>query len=156
MVNYKLVYLKLKERYPEIAKELVPDQPPMHALEMLEAFTIFCKVKGIRSLSIPEGRTEMRDLFLAVLIKLYDPEYLLHKKKLRKGLRPKMASLLRSQESIISYNLTNVKNYLMIYKDFREEVDNIYCRIKSNLNEEQGTESKEAAKTKGSERYLHS
>lgn len=134
MVNYKLVYLKLKQRYPEIAKELVPDQPPMDEYDMLKAFTIFCKIKGIYCLTIPENRTEVRDLFVATFVKLYDPEYFMHKKKLRKGLRPKMAKLLNCQESIISYNLSNVKNYLTIYRSFNDEVEYIYETIKSALD----------------------
>jgi len=134
MVNYRLVYLKLKQRYPEIAKELTPDQPNLDAFEMLKAFTVFCKLKGIRSLLIPRNRTEVRDLFIGVFVMLYDPDYFILKKKLRKGLRPKMASLLNCQESIISYNLANVKNYLSIYRAYREEVLYLYNTIKSELH----------------------
>lgn len=149
MVNYKLIYLKLKQRYPEVAKELEPDQlPVMDVFEMLKAFTVFCTAKGIFYLSIPEGRTEVRDLFIAVFVKLYDPEYFLCKKKLRKGLRPKIAYFLNCSESIISYNLSNVKNYLSIYKDFSNEVDFIYNKIKSELHGNQQKTPSEKEKSK--------
>jgi hypothetical protein len=78
-----------------------------------------------------EKNSYARDLFVAVFVRFFDPEYLDgYKRKLRHGLRAKMASLIGCEERIISYNLKNVKNYMSIYKDFRDEVEYIYQAVK--------------------------
>lgn len=138
-LNYKLIYNKLQAKYPEIAKELIPENPILDNLQMLAVFTAFCRTKGIVTFSMPiEEKRYTRDLFVGVFVRFFDPDYLDgYKKKLRKGLRAKMASLIGGQERRISYNLKNVKDYMKIYKDFREEVEHIYKRVKTEVNEKE-------------------
>src|SRR5690554_7179778 len=99
-MNYKVIYLKLKERYPEIAKELTAIQRPMDGYEMLRVFTLFCKIKGIQHLKIDHDKEYTRDLFIGVFIKIYDPDYLQCKKQLRAD---RKSTRLNSSHVRISY-----------------------------------------------------
>lgn len=147
-MNYKVIYLKLKERYPEIAKELTAIQRPMDGYEMLRVFTLFCKIKGIQHLKIDHDKEYTRDLFIAIFVKIYDPDYLECKKQLRAGLREKVAILL-SREGVlsgISQLAVKVRDYMQVDKGFRKEVEYIYQTIKFELD---GKAEKQAEEKKG-------
>ncbi len=136
-IDYKTAFVKLKDKYPQIAEEVIPVNPIMDNLKMLSVFTTFCCVKGITFLQVGKDKNNyVRDLFVAVFVRVFDPDYLKgYKTKLRKGLRSKMASLVGCRERVISYNLRNVKDYMRIYKDFREEVEYIYQAVKLEIDE---------------------
>lgn len=147
-MNYKVIYLKLKERYPEIAKELTAKERPLDGYEMLKVFTFFCKTKGITHLKIDHDKEYTRDLFIAVFVKLYDPDYLECKKQLRAGLREKVAILL-SREGVlsgISQLAVKVRDYMQVDKGFRREVEYIYQTIKFELD---GKAEKQAEEENG-------
>ena len=137
--NYKLIYNKLKAKYPKIAEELKPINPPFDGYLILGFLTAFCRVNGVTLREITEkGNNHARELFLGVCVLVFDPEYLFgYKKKLRKGLRPKIASLFGIEERLISYNLKKVKDFIVIYDSFRNEVEHIYKRVKIELNEKE-------------------
>jgi hypothetical protein len=137
--NYKLIYNKLQAKYPEIAEELKPINPEFNGYLILSFFTAFCRVKGVTFADISKkGNNDTRELFLGVCVLVFDPEYLFgYKKKLRKGLRPKIASLFGMEERLISYNLRKVKDFIEIYDNFRNEVEHIYKRVKIELNEKE-------------------
>lgn len=153
-MNYKVIYLKLIERYPDIAKELTAIQRPMDGYEMLRVFTLFCKIKGIQHLKIDHDKEYTRDLFIAVFVKIYDPDYLECKKQLRAGLREKVAILL-SREGVlsgISQLAVKVRDYMQVDKGFRKEVEYIYQTIKFELDgkaeKEAGSEEVEAGEVR--------
>ncbi|WP_088656024.1 hypothetical protein [Geofilum rhodophaeum] len=153
-MNYKVIYLKLKERYPEIAKELTAKERPLDGYEMLKVFTLFCKTKGITHLKIDHDKEYTRDLFIAVFVKLYDPDYLECKKQLRAGLREKVAILL-SREGVlsgISQLAVKVRDYMQVDKGFRREAEYIYQTIKFELDgkaeKEAGSEEVEAGEVR--------
>lgn len=153
-MNYKVIYLKLIERYPDIAKELTANVRTLDGYEMLKVFTLFCKIKGIQHLKIDHDKEYTRDLFIAVFVKIYDPDYLECKKQLRAGLREKVAILL-SREGVlsgISQLAVKVRDYMQVDKGFRKEVEYIYQTIKFELDgkaeKEAGSEEVEAGEVR--------
>lgn len=136
MPNYKLIYQVLERKHPEIAKEVFFVQREMDKYEVLKVFTIFCKLKGVQYLKIGRERADLRDMLIAVMTMLYDPEYFMVEKKLRTGLRDVVAALVGNKGGgvSLSYNFKDVKHYLCIYKDFREEAERIYEVIKTELD----------------------
>lgn len=138
-INYKRIFQKLSERYPQIAIELTSEEPKMDGMEMLKVFTIFCRIKCIHHLNLPpdSDKSNLQALFVTIFVQIYDPDYFRgNKKALRRGLRRKMAALLNCHETQISHILSSVKTYLKAYKSFREEAGYIYSQIKEVLSNE--------------------
>ena len=136
MPNYKLIFQKLQITHPEVAREAYFVQRKMNNHELLKVFTIFCKMKGVDYLKIGPDRADLRDLLIAVFVMIYDPEYFMVDKKIRTGLRTKVSLLAggKGAPNSISYNFKNVKNYLSIYKEFKEEAEYISNEIKKKLD----------------------
>lgn len=153
-MNYKVIYLKLKERYPDIAEELTPKQRPLDGYEMLKVFTLFCKIKGVPHLRVERDKEDLRDLFIAVFLLIYDPDYFMCKKQLRQGLRDKLGLLLchTGKRSGISHFARMVRDYMRLWKGFKEEAEYIYQTIKFELDgkaeKEAGAEEVEAGEVR--------
>ena len=157
-VNYKLIYQKLVEKYPEIAQELTRSDPTLDGFEMLKVFTLFCRIKGVYQLSLPvdNDRSNLRALFVAVFVKIYDPDFFLWQKRhLRRGLRVKMASLLNCHETQISHILASVRTYMKAYKNFRLEVIYIYSEIVKHLDNEHQIRRKELSTSRREEQSCY-
>lgn len=137
--DYKLIYNKLKATYPKIAEELEPKNPAMDNYLISAYLPAFCRVTGVTLEEITKrGNNRPRELFLGVCVLVFDPEYVFgFKKKIRKGLRSKIASEFGIEERVISYNLKKVKDFIVIYDSFRNEIEHIYYQVKTELNEKE-------------------
>ena len=67
--------------------------------------------------------------FVAIVVKHVDPTYCRSKKNLKKGVRDELAELFACDATHISHILKNVKDYLIIYKEFRYRVEYLYTEI---------------------------
>ena len=116
-ITARLICLKLREFYPDIAKELFRKQRDMTKQEVFEAFEIFCRIKGI---SPSEVRTE----------------YFMVEKKIRTGLRGLVSKLIGNKGGgvSLSYNFKDAKSYLNIYPSFKQEAETISEMILSELD----------------------
>jgi len=118
-INYKILGQKLIEKHPEIAKDLV-NRAVLYDLGIIPEITdiIFChdKIQGINDF-------EKREIILAVILKLYDPDHLEGYKKMKSGLRGSIAILFKCSPTRITHLSQKVNNLLSIYKDFEVNVD---------------------------------
>lgn len=137
--NYKLIYNKLKDKYPEIAKELIPENPIESNFNKLSVFVRVCSIIGVTPEEIVLNRnSDSLRLFLGVYCLMFDPDYLKrYRGKLKNGLREKLTSILGMSGNKISYNLRKVKDWMDVYTPFENEVEHIYKRVKIELNEKE-------------------
>jgi len=124
-MNYKLFYYKVREQYPEIAERLMPKTRPMTKELVFKCYDLFCGIKGIECDTL---RQADKRLFLMVAILVFNPEYIASVvKKMRMGLRPILAIILKSceNENVVSYHVREAASDYKIYRPFKEETDTI-------------------------------
>lgn len=118
---------------PEIAlhmlKQIDGVKPQMDNIHLIpDLFTKFCAHKGIDGInSITHTKTEyvyLRHVFMAVIIKLYNPELLssIHQFKTKRQLCIQIAKVLKAHRSWVSHNINTVVVRLKVYDDFENDV----------------------------------
>ena len=128
-INYEILVRKVKKHYPHIYEELILIPEVMDFNYINTVFDYFVSI-GKNPRKIGDNKL----IFIAVIVKLYDPDVFSgDKKNLRNGLRAKLAMVLHSEPSTISHGLKTSKNYFEIYVLFREEVNTIICALHSKF-----------------------
>ncbi len=127
-VDYSILGRKLVKLYPYLAKELltIPDLTDLVLIDDL--YSEYCSIQS--EPQTKSQQTNHRIVFIAAIIKLFDPDALEYRKNMKNGLRQKLSSTLHCHPTIISDNFTNVRNYIKIYPDFSNEVAYIYHELK--------------------------
>lgn len=106
---------------------------------MLDVFLTFCRVKGVSIEEMSNSKNfAARNLFLAVFVRFFDPDYFEFQKTLRRGLRSKAAILTGCEETHISHELKKVKGFWEVDKRFKNEVEYIYREVKQQVDEKEG------------------
>ena len=117
-VDLKIIGQKLLKKYPEIAKSLI-NEP---------TFSDFNLIVQIRTIIEADPRLngknnyQIRELIVAVIIKLYDPDYIESHKNMKKGLRCAMSTTLQCSPRLISYLSKKVHDLMFIYRSFESDV----------------------------------
>ncbi len=135
-IDYSILGRKLEKLYPYLAKELltIPDLDDLELIDCL--YTEYCSIQAK-----PQSKgqqTNQRLIFIASVIKLYDPDYFKYKSNIKNGLRKKLSDILVCDPTQISHSIADVKNYLTIYHDFKDEVEYIYGRLKYFSEQQKG------------------
>lgn len=124
-INYEILGKKLVEKYPVIAKELIA-QPLIYDLSKLDSIK---QIIYSDPILLNKTQSEKKEYFVAVTLKLYDPDHLNGYKKIRKGLRREITNLFNCSPSLISNLSKKVTILLTVYKDFENEVNYFADRI---------------------------
>ncbi len=139
--EYKAIGIAVARIEPSFAKKCLEAisrvKPKLHDGKLVgELFTQFCAIKGIsgidsKSLSITEY-VYLRHVFIAVIIKLFNPELLspYHPMYMRRGLRNELSKALNVSCSWLSQTLNTVCVRLSVYEDFKDDVDDVLCKLK--------------------------
>ncbi len=127
--NYYQLGRKLAIRYPEFARHLMEDDKEQKDFEtfipeLYQRFIVIHPEHTTRN-----DKTRHRLEFIAVVVKHLDPEALTTDKQLKKGVRTVLARNFNCGSSLVSHTLKTVKNYLIIYKDFRMAVEYLYSEL---------------------------
>lgn len=127
---------KVQDKYPDIASRII-EKPILndvkYVCELYDIFFLIVLPHKVKSSEINDFRT----LFIAVMLKMYDPDYFNgYRKKVKDGLRPAVAKLFDIDLNYVSVLFTNVIDRVRIYKEVAESVDRIYEKIKIYLGEE--------------------
>ena len=77
---------------------------------------------------------ESRRIFILIIMRLFCPSVFVGR-KLKHGIRDKMASILGCEASVISHDFKNLTFHYKKYRHFRERVDSIYESIMETLSE---------------------
>lgn len=141
--HIKQVYKAIKMFHPTVLEDIKPKlirpEPVLtHTILLPALLTKFCELKGVSEGSViglhkgSEG-IELKTLFVAVIINLYDPQLLtgIHSDNMRDHLSEELAGLLKTQRTFISQITENVKAFLNPYRplpaynDFKNEANKI-------------------------------
>lgn len=141
--HVKEVYNALRIFRPDILKEIEPKlvkpQPIFVHVTLLPALLKrFCELKefplqSIIGINKGSRASDLKVLFIAVVIKLYDPQTLtgIHSDSVKNSLTEELAGLLKTDRTWISQKTTDIRSYLNPYKalaahkDFKNEVNKL-------------------------------
>jgi len=128
-MNYELIGRKIVAKYPLLAKEIMDEFLTNPHFDDLSTITdIHARFSEI----VPpydtcSACTEYRLLFIAIIVKLYDPDYFYgFRRNIRCNLRKAFAELYQCNPTTISHNLKSVRNYNDVYPEFRYKVSYFY------------------------------
>jgi hypothetical protein len=129
MTDFAILGKKVLKNYPFMANELIAI-PDVFELELIPCF--YDEYNSIQA--DPENKHEVirhRIIFIAAIVKLYDPDYYDgYKKNMKNGLRKQLSDTLNCKPSTISDSYKTVKDYMSIYPDYNDEVAYIYSELK--------------------------
>lgn len=141
--HIKQVYNALKIFHPEILEDIKPKlvkpEPVFkHAVLLPVLLKRFCELREVSQASIigtykGQEAVDHKELFIAIVIKLYDPQLLtgVHTEIMRNNLSEELSGLLQTERSWVSQVTTKVRTILNpyrlrpAYQDFKEEVDRL-------------------------------
>lgn len=127
MIDYATLGRKVYKIYPFIAKELITI-PEISDLESISP--LFGEYKRIQLPPVGKNQvTDFRLIFVAVILRLYDPDVFEFDKNMKAGLRTKLSEVLQCEGSLISHNFRIVKDYINIYPKFRNDVAYVYAEL---------------------------
>jgi polyphosphate kinase len=140
-LNYRDIGIAIYKLDPGIALKLLKDIEEVKPLEtnikkIPVYFDRFCAFKQIDGINCKlHTKTEyvyLRHVFIAVVIKLYNPELLssIHYFRMKRQLRVALSKSMNTHVTWISQSVTTVVTRLKIYEDFRADVDETIAAIK--------------------------
>jgi len=116
----ELLGFKLRALYPELARDLTN-------VQILSDCSLLPEIYNRYFRNYPENKSERIKgsyLFVAVILKLYDPDMLQGwKRNMIHGLRNPIAELLEVSPNAISNQIITVQNYMLIYQKFKDRVE---------------------------------
>lgn len=128
---------KVQQQYPEIASRLV-EQPVLSDVnEITDLYQIFTSLVRFPDNPKSSEIADFRTLFIAVTLRLYDPDYVNgYKKKVRNGLRSMIANLFRVDFNYVSNLFALAVARVQIYKSMADNVDRLYSIILQDVENE--------------------
>lgn len=137
---FRLAWFRLCDLYPQVAKSIANDLSDKNRPLVLK------DLKEIKRLVFerkqPKKHREMleaRDLYIAVVVSIYDPARLVTQKDLRQGLRAMLIDVLehRGSASGISQRVRSVKDLLDVSRPFSLEVQAFTEWVLSKIDQQQ-------------------
>lgn len=128
---------KVQQQYPEIASRVV-EQPVLSDVnEITDLYHIFTSLVKLPDNSKSSEMADFRTLFIAVTLRLYDPDYVNgYKKKVRNGLRSAVAYLFQIDFNYVSSLFALAVARVQIYKSMSDNVEKIYSVILQSIENE--------------------
>ena len=125
---------KVQAQYPEIASRII-EKPLLTDISKIEnLYHIFSKIVGLPNKSKSLGVEDVRTLFIAVILKMYDPDYFNgYKRKVMDGLRTEVAKLFDVGVNYVSDMFSLAVGRIKIYKDMEKSVDMIFEMMKEEI-----------------------
>ncbi len=134
----KMVYKMQPDLANSLMSILSQTKPDYYDLSLIKHFKkVFCQVRGINQ--IPDGSKTgtlyLRHVFLAAIIKLYNPELLtgIHSYKMKRKLRSEVAHHLNWNPVCVSQSVPLIITRLTVYEDFEQDVAEVYREFKNYI-----------------------
>jgi len=129
----KLFRKKVEKLYPKVAQNVVQTPTLSDTSFIPELYRRFSIVVN-KSASKGSESTELRALFVAVALKLYDPDYVDgYKTKVMNGLNDEISQLFGIEKSTCSWLINQATGRIRIYKEMAEAVQEICEEVESSL-----------------------
>jgi hypothetical protein len=128
---------KVQQQYPEIASRVVEQPVLTDVNEITDLYHIFTSLVKLPDNSKSSEIADFRTLFIAVTLRLYDPDYVNgYKKKVRNGLRSMIAYLFEIDFNYVSCLFALAVARVQIYKSMADNVEKIYSVILQSIENE--------------------
>lgn len=128
---------KVQQQYPEIASRVVEQPVLTDVNEITDLYHIFTSLVKLPDNSKSSEIADFRTLFIAVALRLYDPDYVNgYKKKVRNGLRSMIAYLFEIDFNYVSCLFALAVARVQIYKNMADNVEKIYSVILQGIENE--------------------
>ena len=131
-IDYRNIGILTHQLAPDFALRMLQSIEGIQPLktditEIPDLFTKFCKLKGIASIdSATRTKKEyvyLRLVFLAIIIKLYNPDLIsLSQTKMKRRLCIQLSKVLKTHRTWISQSVGTVLVRLNVYEDFKNDV----------------------------------
>lgn len=137
---FRIAWFRLCDLYPQVAKSIAND------LSGKNRPLVFADLKEIKRLVFertePKTHREKqtaRDLYIAVVVSIYDPARLVAQKDLRHGLRAMLIAALehKGTASVISQRIRSVKDLLDVSRPYSLEVQAFKEWVLSKIDQQQ-------------------
>jgi hypothetical protein len=127
---------KVQAKYPEIAKQIVRKPLLSDVNDIDNLFSIYTSLVRLSEKPKSSEIVDFRTLFLVIVLKFYDPDYVDgFKKKAMDGIRGKIASLFDVDLNYVSVLFSTAISRVQTYKEITDSADRIYNIIKNKLGE---------------------
>ena len=131
----KLFRKKVEKLYPTVAQDVVQFPTLTDTSFIPELHRRFSKVVNKSAMKGSELH-ELRALFVAVALKLYDPDYVDgYKTRVANGLNDEISQLFEIEKSTCSWLINQAAGRIRIYKEMAEAVQEICDEIESSLKD---------------------
>lgn len=128
---------KVQQQFPEIAERVVELPVLSDVNEIADLYQVFTSLVRLPDHSKSSEIADFRTLFIAVALRLYDPDYVNgYKKKVRNGLRSMIATLFKIDYNYVSTLFALAVARVQIYKSMADNVDRIYSVILQSIENE--------------------
>lgn len=138
--DYRDIGILLYKQSPEVAIACIAAinrvKPQLYKIELIKGlFTQFCEMKDIAGInSTTHNKTEyvyLRHVFIAVIIKLFNPELLSpwHQFRMKRKLRIELSRVLKTHPTWISQSVNTVCVRLTVYEDFKKDVEEVIKKM---------------------------
>ena len=132
--HYEILGRKVAELYPEIAEKLRVESK-------IKDLELISEIHDLYFNSTDSSKS--KHIFIAIILNLYDPDVLTGwKRNLYKGVRHRLAGMFSVSDTAISNNIQTVRNYILIYRKFKTEVDYFSTEISKQYQEHGSPERK--------------
>lgn len=137
---FRLAWFRVCDLYPEVAQRIASDlsdkNRPLVLKDLKEIKRLVFERKQPKS---HREKQLARDLYIAVVVSIYDPARLVVTKDLRKGLRAMLIDVLehKGSASVISQRVRSVKDFLDVSRPFSLEVQAFKEWVFSKIDQQQ-------------------
>lgn len=137
---FRLAWFRLCDLYPEVAKSIASDLSDKNRpLVLKDLKEIKRLVYAKKEPKTNREKQLARDLYIAVVVSIYDPARLVVAKGLRKRLRAMLIDVLehKGSASVISQRVRSVKDFLDVSRPFSLEVQAFKEWVLSKIDQQQ-------------------
>lgn len=126
----KSFYRLCKREYPSIVQELTPKPVLNNFKSIPDLLNRYCELSGSTIDDVRKNRNNERLVFIAVVVKAFDPISIDDiENLLPRGLRIVLSDVLHCHTTQISNSIQTVRTFMKIYADFRDRVSYFYSEI---------------------------
>lgn len=129
-MNDRIIVRILKKTYPLVYGKIAPEPVVKDLKKLPEYYELYIRITGIPKQDIIDNTKEQRILFIAVVAMLMDPIFFETDHKTKYGFHNEMAKMLNCKNYLIIFNnLKKAINFIKVYPDFKNKVNDIYEKI---------------------------
>jgi hypothetical protein len=129
MMDYKRFYIRVRKKYPFIAREMMPGSCLKDWARIPEIKARFIEITGYSEEAIAADKDDARIFYIATICKMADPLFFDFKYSINYKLGREIGKSIGCSKYQISHGLQKLRDYLAVYPEFKVAMDDIYRRM---------------------------